>query len=148
MPLLNWPSVEDFVTSLGITFHLQMASGMNDFLRISSLHFGTIYFPHFEYYIVHFFENWQLCHIGIEVQCLYAFCTLLSIWLFYFFRTMVPSQFQNIKIRWMLKQASQSQFLQHIVALSTFNLSVSKIEQPSQTSEHIPIMALQSGIHF
>ena len=57
MSLLNWQSVEDFVTSLGITFHLQMASGMNDFLGISSLHFGTIYFPHFEYYIVHFLRK-------------------------------------------------------------------------------------------
>ena len=57
MPLLNWPSVEDFITSLGNTFHLKMASRMNDFLN-----FGTIYtFPYFEYryYIVNFFENLQ-----------------------------------------------------------------------------------------
>ena len=36
MLLLNWPSVEDLITSFG----LQMTSGMNDFFKISSLHFG------------------------------------------------------------------------------------------------------------
>ena len=31
MLLLNWPSVEDLMTSLGNAFYLQMASGMNVF---------------------------------------------------------------------------------------------------------------------
>ena len=31
MLLLNWPSVEDLITSLGNAFHLQMASEINVF---------------------------------------------------------------------------------------------------------------------
>ena len=60
IPPLNWPSVEDFITSFGNTFHLQMASWMDYFLKISSLHFGTLYFSSFRVlYIVNFLENWQ-----------------------------------------------------------------------------------------
>ena len=73
MPLLNWSSVDDFITctSLGNAFHLQMSSGMNDFLKISNLHFGTIYFSSFRlsYCTFFSFEHWQSYHIGIESLC-------------------------------------------------------------------------------
>ena len=60
MPLLNWPSVEDLITSLNNTFHLQIASGINDFFFKYQVCILLLYtFPHFELYIVNFSENLQ-----------------------------------------------------------------------------------------
>ena len=57
MPLLNWPNIEDFVTSLGNNFIYKWHLWWMIFLKYQVYILVLYTFSQFEYYIVHFFTK-------------------------------------------------------------------------------------------